>query len=49
MNELTEAPRDRAVLIGLSSPRLEKKENADEKSLEELEALAQAIADDIKA
>ncbi len=41
MNELTEAPRDRAVLIGLSSPRLEKKENADEKSLEELEALVE--------
>ncbi|MBE7008199.1 MAG: GTPase HflX [Ruminococcaceae bacterium] len=39
MNEVTETPRDRAILVGLSSPRLGAKENADEKSLEELEAL----------
>ncbi|MBE7004129.1 MAG: GTPase HflX [Ruminococcaceae bacterium] len=41
MNEITETPRDRAILAGLSSPRLDKKENADEKSLEELEALVE--------
>lgn len=36
-----ETPRDRAILVGLSSPRLEKKENADEESLRELEALVE--------
>lgn len=36
-----EAPRDRAILVGLSSPRLERKENADEESLAELEALVE--------
>lgn len=41
MNEITEAPRDRAVLVGLSSPRLGRKENADEQSLAELEALVE--------
>ncbi|MBO4916124.1 MAG: GTPase HflX [Oscillospiraceae bacterium] len=41
MNEITETPRDRAILVGLSSPRLDKKENADERSLEELEALVE--------
>ena len=42
MNEhTTEAPRDKAVLVGLASPRLERKENADEQSLEELEALVE--------
>ena len=35
------APRDRAILVGLSSPRLDKKENADEESLEELGALVE--------
>ena len=35
------APRDRAVLVGLSSPRLDKKENADEESLDELGALVE--------
>ena len=41
MEELKEnnAPRDRAILVGLSSPRLDRKENADEESLEELGAL----------
>ena len=37
----TQAPRDRAILVGLSSPRLDKRENADEESLEELEALVE--------
>ena len=32
-------PRDRAILAGLSSPRLDAKDNADEESMEELEAL----------
>ena len=41
MNEITEAPRDRAILVGLSSPRLDRKENADEQSLSELEALVE--------
>lgn len=36
-----ETPRDRAILVGLSSPRLDKKENADEESLRELEALVE--------
>ena len=33
-----EKPRDRAVLAGLSSPRLDKRDNADEDTLEELGA-----------
>ena len=37
----TQAARDRAILVGLSSPRLDKRENADEESLEELEALVE--------
>ncbi len=43
MEELKEnnAPRDRAILVGLSSPRLDRKENADEESLEELAALVE--------
>ena len=43
MEELKEnnAPRDRAILVGLSSPRLDRKENADEESLEELGALVE--------
>ena len=38
-NNMMEKPRDRAILVGLSSPRLSRKENADEESLEELAAL----------
>ena len=43
MEELKEnnAPRDRAILVGLSSLRLDRKENADEESLEELGALVE--------
>jgi len=42
MDEQTaQTPRDRAILVGLASPRLEKKENADERSMEELEALVE--------
>ena len=40
MNEtVMEKPRDRAVLVGLASPRLDRKENADEQSMDELAAL----------
>ena len=42
MNEtVIEKPRDRAVLVGLASPRLDRKENADEQSMEELAALVE--------
>ncbi|MDE6879835.1 MAG: GTPase HflX [Oscillospiraceae bacterium] len=34
-------PRDIAILAGLSSPRLDAKDNADEESMEELEALVE--------
>ncbi len=37
----TKEIRDRAVLVGLSSPRLEARENADEASMEELSALVE--------
>ena len=36
-----ENPRDRAILVGLNSPRLDRRENADEESLEELAALVE--------
>ena len=38
---LTEKPRDRAILAGLNSPRLDKRDNADDASLEELGALVE--------
>ena len=42
MNEtVIEKPRDRAVLVGLASPRLDRKENADEQSMDELAALVE--------
>ena len=42
MNEtVMEKPRDRAVLVGLASPRLERRENADEQSMDELSALVE--------
>ena len=42
MNEtVMENPRDRAVLVGLASPRLERRENADEQSMDELSALVE--------
>ena len=45
----TEAPRDRAILVGLSSPRLDKRENADEfiTRLDELITKADKLADSI--
>ena len=36
-----EKPRDRAILVGLSSPCLDKRDNADEQSLEELGELVE--------
>ncbi len=36
-----EKPRDRAVLAGLSSPRLDSRDNADEETMAELEALVE--------
>ena len=36
-----EQPRDRAVLVGLSSPKLDKRDNADEDTLEELADLVE--------
>ena len=39
--KITEQPRDRAILVGLNSPRLDEKENADEASLEELSSLVE--------
>ncbi len=39
MEHIAEKPRDRAVLAGLSSPRLDERDNADEETMEELEAL----------
>ncbi len=41
MNETTEKARDRAILAGLSSPRLDQKENSDGESMRELEALVE--------
>ena len=38
---VVEKPRDRAILVGLSSPRLDRRENADEQSLEELAELVE--------
>ena len=34
MNDNLEEKRDRVVLVGLSSPKLERKENADAESME---------------
>ena len=37
----SDIPRDRAVLAGLNSPRLDRRDNADEDTMEELEALVE--------
>ena len=42
-------PRDVAILVGLSSPRLEAKDNADEESMEELEALVETAGGEAAA
>lgn len=42
-------PRDIAILAGLSSPRLDAKDNADEESMEELEALVDTAGGEVAA
>ena len=51
MKEQTEIkkPRDIAILAGLSSPRLDAKDNADEESMEELEALVETAGGEAAA
>ena len=51
MREQTELtkPRDIAILAGLSSPRLDVKDNADEESMEELEALVETAGGETAA
>ena len=54
MKELTtteeiKKPRDIAILVGLSSPRLEAKDNADEESMDELEALVETAGGEAAA
>lgn len=44
-----EKPRDRAVLVGLSSPKLDKRDNADEGTLEELAALVETAGGEVAA
>ncbi len=44
-----EQPRDRAVLVGLSSPKLDKRDNADEDTLEELAALVETAGGQVAA
>ena len=44
-----EQPRDRAVLVGLSSPKLDKRDNADEDTLEELTALVETAGGQVAA
>ena len=47
--EEIKTPRDIAILVGLSSPRLEAKDNADNESLEELEALLETAGGEAAA
>ena len=42
-------PRDVAILVGLSSPRLDAMDNADEESMEELEALVETAGGEVAA
>lgn len=44
-----EKPRDRAVLAGLSSPKLDKRDNADDATLEELAALVETAGGEVAA
>jgi len=48
-NQFTEKPRDRAILAGLNSPRLDKKDNADDLTLEELAALVETAGGEVAA
>ena len=42
-------PRDRAVIAGLSSPRLDAQDNADEETMVELEALVETAGGEVAA
>ena len=42
-------PRDRAVIAGLSSPRLDAQDNADEETMSELEALVETAGGEVAA
>ena len=42
-----EKPRDRAILAGLNSPKLSRRENADDSSLEELAALVETAGGEV--
>ncbi len=44
-----EKPRDRAVLAGLNSPKLDKRDNADNATLEELAALVETAGGEVAA
>ena len=44
-----EKPRDRAIVAGLSSPRLDREENADDATLEELAALVETAGGEVVA
>jgi len=47
--QLIEKPRDRAVLAGLNSPKLDKRDNADDATLEELAALVETAGGEVAA
>ena len=48
-NTTIEQPRDRAVLVGLSSPKLDQRDNADEDTLEELSDLVETAGGEVVA
>ena len=48
-NTTMEQPRDRAVLVGLSSPKLDQRDNADEDTLEELSDLVETAGGEVAA
>ena len=49
INNMTEKPRDRAILAGLNSPRLDRRDNADETTLEDLAALVETAGGQVAA
>ena len=48
-NTTIEQPRDRAVLVGLNSPKLNQRDNADEDTLEELSDLVETAGGEVVA
>ena len=48
-NTTIEQPRDRAVLVGLNSPKLDQRDNADEDTLEELSDLVETAGGEVMA